>query len=93
MEIIWLGFLGGALTSVGFIPQLIKGYITKKLDDVSYYMPLVLIIGMVFWLTYGIFLIDLPLIGANVFSIGCNVLLISMKRYYSNSSSVKSHNI
>lgn len=83
MEIIWIGILGGALTSVAFIPQLIKGYKTKKLDDVSYYMPMVLIIGMAFWLTYGIFLFDLPLIGANVFSICCNVLLISMKRYYS----------
>ena len=77
-EEIWIGIFGGILTSLGFIPQLVKGYMTKKLDDVSYYMPLVLLIGMMFWLTYGIFLVDIPLIGANVFSSCCNVLLISM---------------
>ena len=82
MDIVWLGLLAGSLTSFGFIPQLIKGYRTKKLDDISYYMPLVLVFGMVLWLTYGIIIFDIPLIAANIFSLGCNILLISMKRYY-----------
>ena len=30
-----LGLTAGAVTSMGFIPQLIRGYRTKKLDDVS----------------------------------------------------------
>ena len=82
MDIIWIGIMAGSLTSFGFIPQLVKGYKTKRLDDVSYYMPLVLAIGMILWLTYGILLGDIPIIAANIFSIGCNVLLISMKNYY-----------
>jgi MtN3 and saliva related transmembrane protein len=82
MEIIWIGLLAGAITSIGFIPQLIKGYKTKRLDDVSYWMPLVLAIGMFLWLIYGIFRYDLAIIAANVFAISCNCSLLIMKKYY-----------
>ena len=83
MDIVFLGLLAGSITSAGFIPQLIKGYQTKKLDDVSYYMPMVLTIGMTLWLLYGVYLADIAIIAANVFGICCNVLLLVMKRYYS----------
>ena len=82
MDIVWLGILAGVITSFGFIPQLVKGYRTKKLEDVSYYMPLVLAIGMTLWLIYGIYRFDLAIIGANVFGVSCNITLIIMKRYY-----------
>ena len=78
-----LGLLAGVITSIGFIPQLIRGYRTKKLDDVSYYMPLVLAIGMMLWLIYGILLERIPIIVANTFGMGCSILLLIMKRIYS----------
>lgn len=77
-----LGLLAGAITSMGFIPQLIKGYQTKKLEDVSYYMPLVLAIGMLLWLSYGIIRGDWAIIIANGFGVSCNMLLLSMKKTY-----------
>jgi len=78
-----VGILAGILTSIGFIPQLIKGYKTKKLDDVSYYMPSVLAIGMILWLTYGILIESIAVITANFFSISCNITLLIMKKHYS----------
>ena len=42
----FFGLVAGAITSLGFIPQLVRGYRTKKLEDVSYYMPIVLAFGM-----------------------------------------------
>jgi MtN3 and saliva related transmembrane protein len=39
-------------------------------------------IGMLLWLIYGISLGDLPLILANAFSIVCYTLLIIMKIYF-----------
>jgi MtN3 and saliva related transmembrane protein len=77
------GFAAGAVTSVGFIPQLIRGYRTKKLHDISYWMPLVLASGMLLWLIYGIFRSDIAIIVANSFGIFCNILLITMKKCYS----------
>ena len=30
------GLIAGAVTSMGFLPQLVRGYRTKKLEDVSW---------------------------------------------------------
>jgi MtN3 and saliva related transmembrane protein len=79
----WLGFTAGAITSFGFIPQLIRGYRTKKLNDISYWMPLVLTGGMLLWFTYGILRNDIAIIVANSFGVLCNILLIVMKKRYS----------
>lgn len=83
-----LGFAAGAVTSVGFIPQLIRGYRTKKLDDVSTWMPLVLLCGMSLWLLYGVLRNDIAIIVANFFGASCNILLLLMKRWYSRCSNV-----
>lgn len=77
-----LGLTAGAVTSMGFIPQLIRGYRTKKLDDVSLYMPLVLAFGMSLWLIYGIFKEGLSIVVANAFGIGCCLTLLAMKHIY-----------
>ena len=83
IDIVWLGLLAGTITSSGFVPQIVRGYRTKKLDDVSYWMPLVLAIGMSIWLTYGLFINDIAIITTNIFGVACNVSLIGMKRIYS----------
>ena len=78
-----LGFVAGAITSMGFIPQLIRGYKTKKLDDVSYFMPAVLVIGMTLWFTFGYFSHSLAVMVANAFGVGCCIILILLKKRYS----------
>ena len=77
-----LGFTAGAVTSVGFIPQLIRGYRNKKLHDVSYWMPVVLTSGMSLWLIYGVLRDDIAIIVANSFGVICNILLLLMKKLY-----------
>lgn len=77
------GLVAGAVTSAGFIPQLVRGYRTKKLEDVSYLMPIVLMAGMTLWFIYGLFLGALAVIVANIFGVGCCLTLISMKKIYS----------
>lgn len=78
-----LGLIAGAVTSMGFIPQLIRGYRTKELDDVSYFMPFILAVGMSLWFLYGFFVQEFPIIVANAFGIGCCVVLLVMKKIYS----------
>lgn len=79
----WLGIVAGAITSIGFIPQLFRGYKTKRLDDISYWMPMVLAFGMSIWFTYGFLRDDLAIIVANTFGVICNLLLVLMKKWYS----------
>ena len=78
-----LGLIAGAVTSLGFIPQLIKGYKTKKLEDISYYMPGILALGMSLWVIYGLVIPALAVIIANFFGIFCCLILIFMKKKYS----------
>ena len=78
-----IGLTAAFITSIGFLPQIIKGYKTKKLDDISYYMPAVLAIGMTLWLIYGILIHSISVISANIFSISCSISLIIMKKIYS----------
>lgn len=77
-----LGLVAGAVTSIGFLPQIIQGYKTKKLDDVSVYMPIVLAIGMSLWFIYGFFSEALAVMVANAFGVTCCLILIVMKKIY-----------
>jgi len=77
------GLMAGAVTSIGFIPQLIKGYKTKKLDDITYFMPLILVSGMTLWFIYGFLIESLAVMVANAVGIGCNLSLAFMKKMYS----------
>ena len=78
-----IGLTAALITSIGFLPQLIKGFKTKKLDDISYFMPIVLAIGMTLWLIYGILIHSIAVIAANIFSISCSICLIILKKIYS----------
>jgi MtN3 and saliva related transmembrane protein len=77
-----IGLVAAFLTSVAVIPQVVRTYRTRHARDISIWQPLLLDMGMILWLVYGVMLRDLPLILANAFSIFCNTLLIGMKIYF-----------
>jgi len=82
MSATWIGLVAGFLTSIAVIPQVVRTWRTKHARDISIWQPLLLIIGMLLWLIYGLLLHDLPLIAANAFSISCYIVLLGMKLVY-----------
>lgn len=78
----YAGFLAGILTSGAAIPQVLQTYRTKQARDISMWQLVLLTLGMMLWLVYGISLQDYPLIIANSFSICCYGSLIAMKLRY-----------
>jgi len=82
-EVKIIGFIAGILTSLGFVPQIVKGVKTKKMDDVALWQYIILIAGMSCWLTYGIILKDPPLIAANSFSLLSSIIILILKVKYS----------
>ncbi len=80
----WFGYVGGVLTSVGFVPQIIKGIRTKRMKDVSLWQYVITIAGMSMWLTYGIIIKDMPLIAANSFSLVCASTILFLWIKYRN---------
>lgn len=82
MNVTSIGLVAGAITSAAAIPQVVRTYRTRHARDLSIWQPILLVIGMLLWLIYGISLRDLPLILANAFSVLCYALLIFMKIYF-----------
>jgi len=77
-----LAFVAGALTSTGYLPQIVKGLRTKKLADVSLLMPAVLGSGMFMWFIYGLAREDIAIIAANVAGTSLTAVLIALKLRY-----------
>ncbi len=81
--VIAVGLVAGFITTMGFVPQVVKGYRTGRMDDVSVFMPLVLMVGMGLWLAYGVMLRDIPIVFWNAVSVTLNAGIILMKIRYS----------
>ena len=60
-----LGLAAAALTTVAFVPQAVKSWRSRSTHDVSLGMMVILNVGIILWLVYGILRTDLPLIAAN----------------------------
>ena len=61
-----VGILAGILILSGWVPQILRGYKTKKLNDVSAYLMILIFAGAVLWLIYGIALDDVYIMGVNL---------------------------
>ncbi|MFB5629909.1 MAG: SemiSWEET family sugar transporter, partial [Nitrosarchaeum sp.] len=49
-----LGVVAGILILSGWVEQIIKGYRTKSLKDVSKYLMILISGGAILWLIYGV---------------------------------------
>jgi len=57
-----LGLLGGALVTLGYIPQLVRILKLKSAREISLPFTLSLLLGSVCWFTYGVLLGLMPII-------------------------------
>ena len=78
------GLLAAAITTSGFLPQIVKGYRTKSLKDISYWLNGLIGLGMFMWLVYGIGIGSIAVVVANIIGVFLNVTLILMKYRYLN---------
>jgi len=65
----YLGFLAAFCTTVAFIPQVVKVYKSKHTKDISLGMFLLLSLGIVLWIGYGLMIKSYPVVIANVVTI------------------------
>jgi len=77
-----LAIVAGILILSGWVHQMIKGYKTKSLKDVSKYLLVLIGIGALLWLIYGIEVSDPFIIGTNLAAIALMGIVFVMKRKY-----------
>ena len=77
-----VGILAGILILSGWVPQIIKGHKTKRLNDVSSYLMICIFAGAVLWLVYGIGIDDVYVMGVNVAAMFLTMTVLCMKLKY-----------
>ncbi|MFZ3213800.1 MAG: SemiSWEET transporter [Terriglobales bacterium] len=78
----FIGFVAGTLTTVSFVPQVLRTFRTKRCDDLSFGMLSAFASGVCLWLVYGIFVWSAPIIVANLVTLCLLVPLVAMKIRY-----------
>lgn len=82
MIITVIGLLAGTLTTIAFVPQVMKTWRTKSTEDLSLGMYLIFCCGVILWLIYGIIRTDLPIILANAVTLLLILSVLFLKIIY-----------
>jgi MtN3 and saliva related transmembrane protein len=77
-----LGLVAGALTTISFLPQVIKTWKSRSAKDLSLGMFSLFCLGVVLWLVYGFILNDIPLIAANLLTLMLASTLLFFKLHF-----------
>ena len=77
-----IGSLAATLTTVAFLPQVIKAHQSKHTKDLSLIMYVLTSAGLLLWLIYGLFLMSLPIILANSVTLILCLYLLFLKNKY-----------
>jgi len=78
------GYIAAGLTTIAFLPQLIRTFRTKSADDVSLAMLIMFIVGLLFWIDYGWQIKAWPLLLANTVTLILNSSILFLKLLYKN---------
>lgn len=74
-----IGFAAAALTTAAYIPQAIKTIKTRQTKDISLWMYVMMSVGILLWLVYGIYNADWPIILANCVTIMLVIPILIIK--------------
>ena len=77
-----LATVAGIIILAGWVPQIIKGYRTKMLKDVSKYLMILIAVGAFLWILYGVEKDDPYIIGVNIAAIALTMTVLIMKLRY-----------
>jgi MtN3 and saliva related transmembrane protein len=77
-----IGMVAAVLTTIAYIPQVVKIYRTKSARDVSFRMFSLLATGVSLWLVYGIMMRSAPLIFANFVTLALSLTVLGLKIKY-----------
>ena len=77
-----LGLLAATMTTVAFLPQILKNWKTRSAGDLSFGTFGLFTAGLVLWLAYGIIIGNLPIIVSNTITLALNAVnLAQMVKY------------
>ena len=78
-DIEFFGYFAAILTTLAFLPQLIKTLKTQKADDVSLITLIMFLTGVLSWVVYGYKISSVPILMANLITFILNFLILIFK--------------
>ena len=79
INIEFFGYFAAILTTLAFLPQLIKTLKTQKADDVSLITLIMFLTGVLSWVVYGYKISSVPILMANIITFILNFLILIFK--------------
>ena len=77
-----LGYIAATLTTIAFLPQVLKTWRSRSAKDVSLVMMITFSIGVFLWLLYGLAIQAMPVILANATTLILALLIVILKIKY-----------
>ncbi len=74
-----LGYLAGFLTTVAFLPQVVRAWRTKSTADLSFPMLALFSTGLTLWTFYGLMLDEAPIVLFNAVTLVLTLILVAIK--------------
>jgi len=74
-----IGYVAATLTTISFLPQLIRVVKLRSARDISLGMFLIFSVGTLFWLTYGLLSHSAPVWIANAVTLALSVSILILK--------------
>lgn len=74
-----IGSAAGTLTTLAFVPQVLRAWRTQSVEDLSVWMLLTFATGVALWVLYGVKTHALPLVVTNGATLFLALLLLGMK--------------
>ena len=79
---LYFGLVAGICTTISFLPQVLKIWRTKSVNDISLLMFLIFTFGVANWLIYGLIIKEPPVILANTVTLFlCLLILIGIIKF------------
>ena len=77
-----IGLVAGTITSITFLPQVIRIWKTRSAKDLSMLMLTLLIIGTSLWFSYGLMMKDIAIIYTNSMVLAMSLVMMFFKLKY-----------
>jgi len=84
-----LGLLAGTVTTLSFLPQVIKIYKSRSAKDISLGWVASLTFGVALWLAYGLMIGELPVILSNMVTLVLAGAILAMKLWFERAASTR----
>ena len=82
----WLGYMAAVMTTLAFIPQIIKIYRERSARSISLKTFCIFSTGVLCWFLYGLALRSWPMIIANFITLVLSLIIVILKHIYRESN-------